>query len=105
MKKAAVVSQGGFTANYRFSSCLTAPPNDRLETLGRMKTRGRAAQQPHAAPGLVAEVAIAAQTSAIGRKIGLQRVRFVFADDRHDQVKVNLRIRSVKIFFAISDSH
>jgi hypothetical protein len=105
MKKAAVVSQGGFTSNCRFSSCLTAPPNGRIETRGHMETRGRPAQRHPLSAGLIGEAPTGGQTSAIGRKNGPQRVRFFVAHDRHDQVKVNSSFRPVKIFFAISDSH
>jgi hypothetical protein len=42
----------------------------------------------------------AEQTSAIGRKYGLSRFPFVFADEQHGLVKVNSGLETVKINFS-----
>jgi hypothetical protein len=77
MKKAAVVSQGGFTANYLGSSCLAAPPNAPREVL-------RADDHSQAAMMLPVK-----QTIAIGRQYGAFRFACVVRSNQHDCAKVN----------------
>jgi hypothetical protein len=97
MKKAAVVSQGGFTSNYRIVLGLAAPPLARFETLGPIAAWNRAREAPR---GSVIAMLTAQQTIATRRKYGAHRYRFVVAHDQHDFAKVNSRIGSVKIFFS-----
>src|SRR5215510_511025 len=77
------------------SSRLAAPPIARLEPLGRILTRHRTGGCPQ---GSVRRMLTAEQTSAARRKRGAPRFPFVNAHDQHDFAKVNLRLRSVKIF-------
>jgi hypothetical protein len=72
MKKATLVSQGGFTANYRLSSCLAAPPNAPPEAL-------RAGDHSQADMMLAVK-----QTIAIGRQCGAFRFACVVRSNQHD---------------------
>jgi len=78
MKKAAVVSQGGFTSNYRIVLGLAAPPLARFETLGPIAAWNRAREAPR---GSVIAMLTAQQTIATRRKYGAHRYRFVVAHD------------------------
>src|ERR1700747_1189582 len=87
------------------SSRLAAPPNARLETLGRIPAWNRACDCPQGVfAAILLAMLTAEQTIAIGRKYGAHRYRFVVENDQHDLVKVNSRLETVKIFFACSVS-
>jgi hypothetical protein len=98
MKKAAVVSQGGFAGTRCFSSCLAAPPGLVLEDAGNRHVR------PRAFDAIAVAIAIlpAKQASARGRYRGPRRFLRWLAQARHDRLTLSGALDPVKKFFATS---